>query len=150
MVLKRSLPRQSFPVVWEWCKNVWYWNDLYRVNLSLWFENDVKTYGTETRSALLDRCFLFENDVKTYGTETHFSATFPSFKFENDVKTYGTETQIVTLKIYQAFENDVKMYGTETLQPIQYVPACLRMMWKCMVLKHRFDSYSIHWCLKMM
>ena len=49
-------------------------------------------------------------------------------KFENDVKTYGTETQIVTLKIYQAFENDVKMYGTETLQPIQYVPACLRMM----------------------
>ena len=70
MVLKRSLPRQSFPV--------------------------------------------FENDVKTYGTETHFSATFPSFKFENDVKTYGTETQIVTLKIYQAFENDVKMYGTET------------------------------------
>ena len=71
---------------------------------------------------------MFENDVKTYGTET--TAIFVPFttQFENDVKTYGTETQIVTLKIYQAFENDVKMYGTEILQPIQYVPACLRMM----------------------
>lgn len=54
--------------------------------------------------------------------------SFLNLRFENDVKTYGTETQIVTLKIYQAFENDVKMYGTEILQPIQYVPACLRMM----------------------
>ena len=71
---------------------------------------------------------MFENDVKTYGTETPFGGYKPKNKFENDVKMYGTETQIVTLKIYQAFENDVKMYGTETLQPIQYVPACLRMM----------------------
>ena len=70
----------------------------------------------------------FENDVKTYGTETIFDNSVAYIMFENDVKTYGTETQIVTLKIYQAFENDVKMYGTETLQPIQYVPACLRMM----------------------
>ena len=70
----------------------------------------------------------FENDVKTYGTETITDWIAIQSPFENDVKTYGTETQIVTLKIYQAFENDVKMYGTETLQPIQYVPACLRMM----------------------
>ena len=71
---------------------------------------------------------MFENDVKTYGTETARAVKDTQEQFENDVKTYGTETQIVTLKIYQAFENDVKMYGTETLQPIQYVPACLRMM----------------------
>ena len=34
------------------------------------FENDVKTYGTET-ICNADRCYpMFENDVKTYGTET--------------------------------------------------------------------------------
>ena len=114
------------------------------------FENDVKTYGTETPFGGYKPKNKFENDVKMYGTETWLISFYACRMFENDVKTYGTETQIVTLKIYQAFENDVKMYGTETLQPIQYVPACLRMMWKCMVLKHRFDSYSIHWCLKMM
>ena len=114
--------------VWEWCKNVWYWNLL---------------PGSHNSWLVWEWCknVWYWNTVLTYPF---------SEEFENDVKTYGTETQIVTLKIYQAFENDVKMYGTETLQPIQYVPACLRMMWKCMVLKHRFDSYSIHWCLKMM
>ena len=34
----------------------------------------------------------FENDVKTYGTETFSSSGCPSLSFENDVKTYGTET----------------------------------------------------------
>ena len=34
------------------------------------FENDVKTYGTETKDRLLCRDKEFENDVKTYGTET--------------------------------------------------------------------------------
>ena len=48
--------------------------------------------------------------------------------FENDVKTYGTETTKTTFLQMIVFENDVKTYGTEILQPIQYVPACLRMM----------------------
>ena len=35
---------------------------------------------------------MFENDVKTYGTETTRSPRKPEPRFENDVKTYGTET----------------------------------------------------------
>ena len=34
----------------------------------------------------------FENDVKTYGTETSVSSLRGTLPFENDVKTYGTET----------------------------------------------------------
>ena len=61
--------------------------------LNLRFENDVKTYGTETEFEKSVARLPFENDVKTYGTETHFSATFHApCLFENDVKTYGTET----------------------------------------------------------
>ena len=36
------------------------------------FENDVKTYGTETGSGGALQIGVFENDVKTYGTETFF------------------------------------------------------------------------------
>ena len=39
--------------------------------LNLRFENDVKTYGTETVRQEGFYVSLFENDVKTYGTETH-------------------------------------------------------------------------------
>ena len=35
---------------------------------------------------------LFENDVKTYGTETIQTHGSNFATFENDVKTYGTET----------------------------------------------------------
>ena len=39
----------------------------------IWFENDVKTYGTQTAASLCCYVLLFENDVKTYGTQTkHF------------------------------------------------------------------------------
>ncbi len=38
--------------------------------MNLRFENDVKTYGTETIVGLLTSRIGFENDVKTYGTET--------------------------------------------------------------------------------
>ena len=38
--------------------------------LNLRFENDVKTYGTETGTGKNTSRFGFENDVKTYGTET--------------------------------------------------------------------------------
>ena len=34
------------------------------------FENDVKTYGTQTGSAGTPLAESFENDVKTYGTQT--------------------------------------------------------------------------------
>ena len=34
----------------------------------------------------------FENDVKTYGTETLMLSGIVINEFENDVKTYGTET----------------------------------------------------------
>ena len=38
--------------------------------LNLRFENDVKMYGTQTKSVLLYHCNTFENDVKMYGTQT--------------------------------------------------------------------------------
>ena len=34
-----------------------------------WFENDVKTYGTQAICVAIDRRVRFENDVKTYGTQ---------------------------------------------------------------------------------
>ena len=40
----------------------------------------------------------FENDVKTYGTETQHMAIQPHPVFENDVKTYGTETMMRTYR----------------------------------------------------
>ena len=36
----------------------------------------------------------FENDVKTYGTETCHTTERSHTPFENDVKTYGTETNV--------------------------------------------------------
>ena len=60
--------------------------------LNLRFENDVKTYGTETLYKNGMTASMFENDVKTYGTETLAKAIFFRYAFENDVKTYGTET----------------------------------------------------------
>lgn len=38
--------------------------------LNLRFENDVKTYGTETQIRQLQYPLVFENDVKMYGTKT--------------------------------------------------------------------------------
>ena len=40
----------------------------------------------------------FENDVKTYGTETNQQYQWISGWFENDVKTYGTETKKAALE----------------------------------------------------
>ena len=61
--------------------------------LNLRFENDVKTYGTETSFVISSVFVVFENDVKTYGTETIARNKKRLVLFENDVKTYGTETQ---------------------------------------------------------
>ena len=38
--------------------------------LNLRFENDVKMYGTQTKSLPHHVARLFENDVKMYGTQT--------------------------------------------------------------------------------
>ena len=38
--------------------------------LNLRFENDVKMYGTQTRSRSKRWTLRFENDVKMYGTQT--------------------------------------------------------------------------------
>ena len=34
------------------------------------FENDVKMYGTQTKSRQKQQMIMFENDVKMYGTQT--------------------------------------------------------------------------------
>ena len=57
---------------------------------------------------------VFENDVKMYGTQTRSDKKEPGGKFENDVKMYGTQTTAKCSRSRQGFENDVKMYGTQT------------------------------------
>ena len=57
----------------------------------------------------------FENDVKMYGTQTKSSLAAISAMFENDVKMYGTQTMNMYPYIDPQFENDVKMYGTQTI-----------------------------------
>ena len=39
----------------------------------------------------------FENDVKTYGTQTTVTTLATTAGFENDVKTYGTQTNAVIM-----------------------------------------------------
>ena len=60
------------------------------------FENDVKMYGTQTRSSSSGRTARFENDVKMYGTQTFPKIFQAAFTFENDVKMYGTQQQTMT------------------------------------------------------
>ena len=60
--------------------------------LNLRFENDVKMYGTQTKSATSSAWTAFENDVKMYGTQTHLILHSALSQFENDVKMYGTQT----------------------------------------------------------
>ena len=57
----------------------------------------------------------FENDVKMYGTQTRSYPAESMLMFENDVKMYGTQTLSRLLRVFERFENDVKMYGTQTL-----------------------------------
>ena len=45
--------------------------------LNLRFENDVKMYGTQTKSSPSVFFSLFENDVKMYGTQTIFLVLRP-------------------------------------------------------------------------
>ena len=70
----------------------------------------------------------FENDVKTYGTQTHDDKVFLSSSFENDVKTYGTQTIGNHTVSHVVFENDVKTYGTQTSYHDPIGRGGLRMM----------------------
>ena len=65
--------------------------------LNLRFENDVKMYGTQTRSLLLLTRRAFENDVKMYGTQTQSAPVRWGELFENDVKMYGTQTSAASI-----------------------------------------------------
>ena len=75
-----------------------------------------------------DKIREFENDVKTYGTQTRKSVCYTSSVFENDVKTYGTQTTVTTLATTAGFENDVKTYGTQTPGTSGKLADRLRMM----------------------
>lgn len=55
--------------------------------LNLRFENDVKTYGIQTRYLQIQVKNTFENDVKMYGIQTNIRGFDASDVFENDVKT---------------------------------------------------------------
>ena len=70
----------------------------------------------------------FENDVKTYGTQTPTELIELEEEFENDVKTYGTQTVDLEGATDGQFENDVKTYGTQTFGNITRNGECLRMM----------------------
>ncbi len=71
---------------------------------------------------------MFENDVKMYGTQTKSYGIPRTPAFENDVKMYGTQTTVSAFRLLLWFENDVKMYGTQTLRTCQISSMCLRMM----------------------
>ncbi len=69
----------------------------------------------------------FENDVKTYGTQTFSDNIVGAIRFENDVKTYGTQTELVSVPDVNWFENDVKTYAK--LKRTQKCYPRLRMMY---------------------
>ena len=71
---------------------------MHRLCYCIQFENDVKTYGTQTNTDSQPLFYQFENDVKTYGTQTRSVEHCCSPRFENDVKTYGTQTIFVMIK----------------------------------------------------
>ena len=70
----------------------------------------------------------FENDVKTYGTQTGLWVETKHWLFENDVKTYGTQTKQIPTPTKELFENDVKTYGTQTIKVPLMTLLSLRMM----------------------
>ena len=70
----------------------------------------------------------FENDVKTYGTQTNFLIDDDVPAFENDVKTYGTQTIEYKAALKGMFENDVKRMVLKPSAAPQYSHTRLRMM----------------------
>ena len=63
------------------------------IKIKIWFENDVKMYGTQAGVRQETHCAGFENDVKMYGTQAIFFSKMTHHLFENDVKMYGTQAK---------------------------------------------------------
>ena len=83
--------------------------DVMSINIHRMFEY---LFCADESSSFLN--LRFENDVKMYGTQTRTIACRLFFPFENDVKMYGTQTEDLYKEFFGEFENDVKMYGTQT------------------------------------
>ena len=83
--------------------------DVMSINIHRMFEY---LFCADESSSFLN--LRFENDVKMYGTQTKSPPDDKSTPFENDVKMYGTQTKAPGQASFTAFENDVKMYGTQT------------------------------------
>ena len=93
MVLKLLQVNSAEPVVWEWCKNVWYSNHegnwdidsyVWEWCKNVWYSNIAlcfrfpdqvwewcKNVWYSNRPCGGPCCNLFENDVKMYGTQTY-------------------------------------------------------------------------------
>ena len=71
---------------------------------------------------------MFENDVKMYGTQANTSLLQLYPLFENDVKMYGTQADNQLGGNWAVFENDVKMYGTQACKAFCKTNLSLRMM----------------------
>ena len=70
----------------------------------------------------------FENDVKTYGTETESLQDIEKAMFENDVKTYGTETEITDIEEYKCLRMMYKRMVLKQKNNNKKMEECLRMM----------------------
>ena len=150
MVFKLILHHIEELTVWEWCKYVWYSNNINSVlkkrrvwewckyvwysNWSKWreklfaFENDVNMYGIQTAKARFGAAIVFENDVNMYGIQTELLESTYFSQFENDVNMYGIQTINLCNDWRKLFENDVNMYGIQTcLYGYNFKPR-LRMM----------------------
>ena len=97
--------------------------DVMSINIHRMFEY---LFCADESSSFLN--LRFENDVKMYGTQTKTNALKTLEGFENDVKMYGTQTGLDNIGVINEFENDVKMYGTQTLRSQFPQQRGLRMM----------------------
>ena len=97
--------------------------DVMSINIHRMFEY---LFCADESSSFLN--LRFENDVKMYGTQTKTIIQYADLSFENDVKMYGTQTLLLLSRSHLAFENDVKMYGTQTYDTTTTNGRCLRMM----------------------
>lgn len=77
--------------------------DVMSINIHRMFEY---LFCADESSSFLN--LRFENDVKMYGTQTRSDKKEPGGKFENDVKMYSTQTFSGQILLNRTFENDVK------------------------------------------
>ena len=69
------------------------------LNLTLKFESDVISDGTQTPYIGIGRIHLFESDVISDGTQTFLHFFFHDFQFESDVISDGTQTPSLSLYV---------------------------------------------------